>query len=436
MTDPTPPATLTRARTPRSTAAASHAVNGPRLLDRIRRFAAIGRDDQGGINRPGFGEADRAARAHLIKEARQAGLLARTDAAGNVLIRRPDPGPSEAQHAARPRLLLGSHLDTVLNGGELDGAYGVLAALEVLHSLHESAIPTRCDVTVVSFANEEGALFPQPFWGSMALVGRLHALPEDPRDYHGQSLRDALRLAGGDLSDLTSAVWPPGSLDAYLELHIEQGPVLERLGKPIGVVDSVTGRTQLAVEISGSAGHAGTTPMAGRRDPLVGAAHVVLAVHRMASEEELCRVATVGRLELSPNSSNTIPERVLLSVDIRDSSVRRLAAAEDAFREKLAALARREQLDITVHDAIRTDPVHTDQRLRRAIASSARDLGLGYETLPSGAGHDAQVVADIAPVGMIFVPSIGGVSHVPSERTAPEDLIAGADVLLHTVLRL
>ncbi|MDT0319033.1 Zn-dependent hydrolase [Streptomyces millisiae] len=432
MTDPTPPVTLTRARTPRSTAAASVAVNGPRLLDRIRRFAAIGRDDQGGINRPGFGEADRAARAHLIEEARQAGLLARTDAAGNVLIRRPDH-----DHDLRPpRLLLGSHLDTVLNGGELDGAYGVLAALEVLHSLHESAIPTRCDVTVVSFANEEGALFPQPFWGSMALAGRLHALPDDPRDYHGQSLRDALRLAGGDLSDLPSAGWPPGSLDAYLELHIEQGPVLERLGKPIGVVDSVTGRTQLAVEISGSAGHAGTTPMAGRRDPLVGAAHVVLAVRRMAGEEELCRVATVGRLEPSPNSSNTIPERVRLSVDIRDSSARRLAAAEEAFRETLAALARRERLDITVRDAIRTAPVHTDQRLRHAIASSARDLGLGYETLPSGAGHDAQVVADIAPIGMIFVPSIGGVSHVPSERTTPEDLIAGADVLLHTVLRL
>jgi N-carbamoyl-L-amino-acid hydrolase len=423
--------------TPRNTSAVRLKIDGGRLLDRIERFAAIGRGENGGIDRAGFSEADREARTCLAQEARRAGLETVIDAGGNLLIRRPGRADGQGgRRADRPQVLVGSHLDTVLNGGKLDGAYGVLAGLEVLETLHAAVAETSCDITVVAFANEEGALFPQPFWGSMVLAGRLDDLPDEPRDYAGRPLRDALTLAGGDLSDLESAVWPPGALAAYLELHVEQGPVLEQLGKPIGVVDSITGRTQLAVEIQGAAGHAGTTPMKGRRDALAAAACAITAVQQLARQEELCRVATVGWLEVLPNSSNTIPDTVRFAVDLRDSSLRRLAAAEQTLRGALSSVAHRSQVRITVEGAIRTDPVQTDTQLREAIATAARELGFAYETLPSGAGHDAQVMAGIAPIGMIFVPSIGGVSHVPWENTAPEDLIAGANVLLHTLLRM
>ncbi|TDC79577.1 M20 family metallo-hydrolase [Streptomyces hainanensis] len=420
-------------RRPHGTADTVPHVDGARLLRRIDRFSRIGGAEDGGVTRMGFSEADREARARLVSEARAAGLETSVDAGGNVFISRSTVRPKSP---ARPRILIGSHLDTVANGGRLDGAYGVLAGLEVLQCLAESGTVTGCDVVVVAFANEEGALFPQPFWGSMVLAGRLDALPSEPRDHAGRPLREALALAGGDLSDLASAVWAPDSVVGYLELHVEQGPVLERLGLPIGVVDSITGRTQLTVEVTGVAGHAGTSPMEGRRDPLVAAAEAVLSVERLAREDRLCRVATVGWLEVTANSPNTIPGCVRFSVDIRDSDSAGLAAAEQALRATLADLAERREVRIAIEVAVRTDRVRTDPRLRQEIAAAAADLGLACEAMPSGAGHDAQVVADIAPVGMIFVPSVDGVSHVPAERTAPEHLTAGAEVLLRTVLRL
>jgi N-carbamoyl-L-amino-acid hydrolase len=354
------------------------------------------------------------------------------DAGGNLLIRRPD----DHRRAQRPPILVGSHLDTVANGGRLDGAYGVIAALEVLQTLHESGTETDHETIAIGFANEEGALFPQPFWGSMVLAGRLDALPSEPEDYAGRPLRDALSRAGGDLSRLKTATWAPGSLTAYLELHVEQGPVLEQLGRSIGVVDSITGRIHMCVQLQGKAGHAGTTPMEGRQDPLVVAARLIQTVQGLAREEKLCRVATVGRVEVQPNSPNTIPDSVRLDIDLRDSDPARLAAAEHTVRGALAALARLGNVRAVIESTVRGAPVQTDPAIRDAIRASATELGYAQETLPSGAGHDAQIVADLAPVGMIFVPSIDGVSHVPAERTAPEDLIAGAEVLLRTVLKL
>ncbi|WP_418959815.1 M20 family metallo-hydrolase [Streptomyces tritici] len=407
-------------------------IDGARLLDRLDRLAEIGAGENGGVTRMGFSEADREARAHVARQAVEAGLTAAVDAGGNLLIRR----PGGHHGSGRPPVLVGSHLDTVANGGRLDGAYGVIAALEVLQTLHEAGAETDHETIAVAFANEEGSLFPQPFWGSMVFAGRLDALPSEPEDYSGKPLREALARAGGDLSRLASATWAPGSLTAYLELHVEQGPVLERLDRTIGVVDSITGRTQLSVQVHGRAGHAGTTPMEGRRDPLVVAARLVDAVQALAREEKLCRVATVGRLDVRPNSPNTIPDLVRLDVDLRDSDPARLRAAERTVRETLATLARAGNVRVSVDAGVRTAPVQTDPAIRDAIAASATELGYAQLTLPSGAGHDAQIVADIGPVGMIFVPSVDGVSHVPAERTAPDDLVAGAEVLLRTVLKL
>ncbi|MGW7398202.1 M20 family metallo-hydrolase [Streptomyces cyaneofuscatus] len=416
------------AKSPSST---SLRIDGTRLLDRLDRLAEIGGED-GGVTRMGFSDADVEGRAHVARQAVEAGLTASVDAGGNLLIRR----PGDHRHSTRPPVLIGSHLDTVANGGRLDGAYGVIAALEVLQTLHEASVESDHETIAVGFANEEGALFPQPFWGSMVLAGRLDALPSEPEDYAGRPLRDALARAGGDLSQLKTATWAPGSLTAYLELHVEQGPVLERLGRTIGVVESITGRIHMSVQLHGRAGHAGTTPMDGRQDPLVVAAGLIQAVQTMATRENLCRVATVGRVEVLPNSPNTIPDSVRLDIDLRDSDPTRLDVAEHTVRQTLADLARAGNVRATIESTVRSAPVHTDPKVRDTIAASAAELGFAQETLPSGAGHDAQVVADIAPVGMIFVPSIDGVSHVPVERTAPDDLVAGAEVLLRTVLKL
>lgn len=407
-------------------------INAARLLGRIARFATIGHTEGHGVTRPGFSVADLEARSALIREARDAGLSTAVDAAGNLLIRLDERAPD----LPRPALLLGSHLDTVVDGGRLDGTYGVLAALEVLHVIAEAGIETACEPVAVAFANEEGARFPQPFWGSKVLAGRVAELPAEPRDHDGVPLRQPLAEAGGDLDALSSAVWPPGSVAAYLELHIEQGPVLERSGNRIGVVSAITGRTVLEVEMRGAAGHAGTTPMGVRRDALAAASRVVTAVEDIAGRQRLCRVATVGRVEVFPNSPNTIAQVARLTVDLRDDRPAGLEHAESAARRAVAGIADRTGTEAEVRVSTRSQPAHADAALCRAIARSAEELGLPYQTLTSGAGHDAQIVASIAPIGMIFVPSIDGVSHVPEEDTAPDDLVAGAEVLLRTVLAL
>ena len=407
-------------------------IRPDRLLRRIAQLAEIGRDESGGITRPAFSAADHQARRYLIGQAAAAGLSPGVDAAGNIIVRRP---PGSTLPSGTPALLMGSHLDTVVGAGRLDGAYGVVAALEVLQVISEAGVQLEHEPVAIAFANEEGALFPQPFWGSMAVAGRLAALPDDPRDHQGESLREPLHLVGGDLDDLPSAVWPPGSAAAFLELHIEQGAELERSGKQIGIVDVISGRTMLTVEVRGTAGHAGTTPMPGRRDALAAAARVVSAVEALAADDELCRVSTVSRVDVYPNTSNTIAGSVRLTVDIRDTDAGRIAAAEASLTRVLEAVAERTGTELKLIAAVRSGPVHADDVLREAIERSAAELGLAHDVLPSGAGHDALVIADIAPIGLIFVPSIGGLSHVPDEDTADADLIAGARVLLHTALR-
>ncbi|MFE2068068.1 M20 family metallo-hydrolase [Streptomyces sp. NPDC059467] len=408
-------------------------INAARLLGRIESFAKIGQGPDGGITREGFSDADLDARAALIGEARACGLEADVDAAGNILIRRAATGPVPAH---RKVLMMGSHLDTVVNAGRLDGVYGVLAALEVLQVLAESGTDLPCEPVAVAFANEEGALFPQPFWGSMALAGRLDELPAQPCDHDGHSLRAPLARAGGNLDELESAVWPTGSVAAYLELHIEQGPVLERAGRQIGVVDAITGRAVLTVQVTGASGHAGTTPMDHRRDAMVAAARMVTAVEHASKEDGLCRVATVGRLETQPNSPNSIAGTARLTIDLRDTDPGRLERVEATVRDAIRVIAEQTGTRVDYLATTRSTPVATAPELRAAITRSAEELGLTHRTLPSGAGHDAQMVADIAPIGMIFVPSIGGVSHVPEEDTSPADLVSGAQVLLRTVLRV
>ncbi|MFD4542106.1 Zn-dependent hydrolase [Streptomyces bauhiniae] len=411
---------------------AQPAVDAERLLRRVEELGRIGRDPvTGGITREGFSRADREARAYVLQESRVAGLATSVDAAGNLMVRARQPGTAPA----RPAVLMGSHLDTVVNGGRLDGAYGVLAALEVVQACAESGVESAFEPVAAAFSNEEGALFPQPFFGSSVLAGRLDGLPREPLDHDGHPLRGPLALAGGDLDALGSAVWPAESLAAYLELHVEQGPVLEQAGNRIGVVDGITGRTVLTVEISGSAGHCGTAPMPGRRDALAAAARATLAVEHLATTGQLCRVATVGRLDIHPNSPNTIADTVRLTADLRDTDAARMRQAETALGRELEDLARQTGTRIEIVARTHSAPVATSAHLRGLIEESCRETGASYQSLPSGAGHDAQVVADLTPTAMIFVPSVGGVSHVPHEDTHPADLVLGAEILLRTALK-
>jgi N-carbamoyl-L-amino-acid hydrolase len=402
-------------------------VNSGRLLTSLDDLARFGADERGGVSRLGYSDADNAARQYLIRHGRALGLTATVDAAANVFFHRP------RQSRARQVLLFGSHLDSVAFGGRYDGAYGVVAAIEVLAALTRWRDESGYEPVAVAFANEEGGLFPMPFLGSKAMVGSAGD-PGAILDPAGRSLREPLRAAGGDPDHLDRAAWSPETLGAFLELHIEQGPVLEQAGVPIGVVDAITGRSIFDITIRGRQNHAGTTPMDSRQDALVAAAQLVVAIKDLAVRRQLCRVATVGRIGADPNMTNVVPGEVVLTAEVRDSSPLRLTATERALTGLAARIG--PGLSAHVRRTMRVEPVATAPRLRLFSEAAARAAGLESQTVSSGAGHDAQILGAIAPVGMIFVPSQEGISHAPQENTSATNLIAGADVLLGTVSRL
>ncbi|MGI8664450.1 MAG: Zn-dependent hydrolase [Jatrophihabitans sp.] len=402
---------------------------GAELLASVEALARVGADPRGGLSRLGLTASERAARELVSGLARRYGLQAGTDAAANLILRRREPV------TGRPILLIGSHLDTVEQGGSLDGAYGVLAGVQVLRVLDQLTLRLPYEPVVIGFANEEGGYLNCPFWGSKAFTGQL-ADPGELIARDGTPIDSVLRAAGGDLSRLGQARVAPGSVGGYLELHIEQGPVLHEAGIPIGVVSAITGRTVLSVVVEGSQNHAGTTPMEHRRDALAAAARVVLAVEAMARDERRCAVATVGTLDVDPQSTNVVAGRVRLGVELRDSAPRRLAEAERSLAGRLDQIAASCRVQISQAPVMRCAPALGDPRLIEQISSAADRLGLESMLLASGAGHDAQVMAAETPIGMIFVPSIGGISHAPGESTAAADLVRGADVLLQAALAI
>ncbi|MDQ2835880.1 MAG: Zn-dependent hydrolase [Actinomycetota bacterium] len=407
-------------------------VDGTRLLAELDALAGFGRDSAGGMSRLGFGAADNAARQYLRQLADGAGLSSRVDQAGNVFFHRSAHGDWPPR---RPVLLMGSHLDSVPRGGHLDGAYGVIAALEVLRVLTENAVELAAEPIAVAFANEEGALFPQPFWGSMAIAGQLTD-PESAVDRFGNSIRGPLAEAGGELASIGQARWPAGSMASFLELHIEQGPVLEGAHVPIGVVGNIVGRTIIEIAVHGSQNHAGTTPMHQRRDALAAAAELVIEVESLAGSRQLCAVSTVGVLQVSPGQTNVVPGLVELTAEIRDGEQQSLRRAESALYETIHRIADEREVSVEARTTMRSTPVATAEPARAAIQDAATELGLPWLAMDSGAGHDAQIIAATGPVGMIFVPSRNGISHAPEEYTEPDQLVAGANVLLHAALKV
>jgi hydantoinase/carbamoylase family amidase len=330
-------------------------------------------------------------------------------------------------------LMTGSHLDTVKEAGHLDGAYGVLAGIEVAEALGHSATALEHTLVVVGFSNEEGAWGTPGMTGSHALSGRLRPEWLDATDQEGVSLSARLATAGGSPSETTAPSVDLSLLAGFVELHIEQGPILEASGAHIGVVRAITGRDGIDLEICGVANHAGTTPMEDRHDALVAAAQVVLSVKSLADEKRV-RVATVGIMDVGPGSSNVIPNRARVNIELRDSDDNRVAGAIEELVTRIRQITEATGTTFTYQRVPNVLAVAIDPMLADCVTHAATSLALTYESIDSGAGHDAQIIASVAPVGMIFVPSSHGVSHSSHEYTDPAHLVAGAEVLAATLI--
>lgn len=400
-------------------------VDGARLNARLGELAGFGRDDEGGNMRVAFSDADLEARAWYADLLRGAGLEVRTDEAGNLWGRRDGTEPG------LPPLVLGSHLDAVPGGGHYDGQVGAMGALEVAWTLADAGHATRHPVEVVVFPNEEGGKT-----GSRALVGQVEPFELDLETASGYTIGQGLARLGGDPDRLEAARMAPGDVAAFLELHVEQGAVLDADGIDIGVVEGIVGIMRWEVVVEGDTNHAGTTPMPRRRDALVAASRFVDAVHRTALEMPGRQVATVGRLAVEPGAPNVIPGRVVLSLEIRDLSMDGIEDVYEAVRARAAAIAEETGTTFSFSRFYLSEAAPTHPQIRDVVEAQARARGLSTLRMPSGAGHDAQSMAKIGPVGMIFVPSRDGISHDAREFTAPEDVTRGTDVLLGTLLTL
>jgi len=403
-------------------------IDAARLQRSLEELSVFGRPSGGtfadGVSRIAYSDADVAGRRYVMDLMRAAGLEPSIDAAGNLHGLRKGRDPS-----LKP-IVFGSHIDSVPDGGNFDGDLGSLAAIEVMHTLQDAGIRTRHPLEVSIWSNEEGGTL-----GSRGQIGTVEAADLD-RMFAGVSMRDGLRRIGGDPDHLEGARRPPGSVQAYLELHIEQGGVLDKAGIPIGVVEGIVSIDEYEVEIRGFANHAGTTPMPERRNALLAAAKLIEAVQELVTSMPGRQVGTVGQLVVSPNAPNVVPGLVRHSIEFRDLSEDTLAHLGAAIRERAAQVARDTHTEITIRPTEHLPPALASPVIQRQIEASAGALGFKTMHLPSGAGHDAQIMARLAPMGMIFVPSVAGVSHSPHELTRWPDCANGANVLLQTILRI
>ncbi|HMH27077.1 MAG TPA: Zn-dependent hydrolase [Steroidobacteraceae bacterium] len=402
------------------------AINVDRLIARIDSLAEMERKDDGSCSRLALTDADRRGRDQVIRWMHEAGLAVRIDQIGNIT------GLRSGRSAVRP-VMTGSHIDTVANGGRYDGIYGVIAGLEALQSLRDADQVTERPLALTVFTNEEGVRFQPDMMGSLVYSGGLTldgALNAKAKD--GVTLGDELNRIGYAGTERCGEPVP----HAFIELHIEQGPILDRESALLGAVENLQGISWQEVTIRGVSNHAGTTPMQLRRDAGYCAARVGVFVRELAKRMGASQVGTVGSIRLTPDLINVIPNQALVSVDLRNTDDALLSAAEREFNAFLAALAREEVVTIETRTLARTEPVVFDSKVLQAIETVAAELGLPIRRMTSGAGHDAQMMARICPSAMIFVPSVGGISHNPREFTARRHLQIGADALLRTMLRL
>lgn len=405
-------------------------INLERLQKDHFELSEIGRNSEDrGIYRTAFSDADMQARRWLMDKLENIGIEPSMDGAGNV-------SGILGHNEKCPRYIIGSHLDTVPCAGSLDGALGVLVGLECLRALQEDNAELNKNIELVAFSDEEGRF--GSMFGSEAYTGAI--TPETLQyfsDLEGRTLAQAMQAQGLEPLEALAAKRNPDKIEGYLELHVEQGPVLDRLRKQVGIVESITGLNKWLIRIKGEANHAGTTPMEMRNDAFMGLADFAHEIPRILEENGSERSrATIGKAQILPGAPNTVPGLVELSLDFRDPSLEILEQLAIAFRKTLSAITRRRNLMFEFEIQSEIQPVPCGEKFVNCLEEQARALKLDYLLMPSGAAHDAQIVANIAPVGMIFVPSKDGISHTPAEWTDWDHIAAGSKLALNTLKAL
>lgn len=389
----------------------------------------VGGTFQNGVSRIGYSDADIAGRGFLMGLLKDAGAAVRIDAAGNIFASRRGTEPS------LPPVLFGSHIDSVPNGGNFDGDLGSLASVHILRVLNDLRMETRRPLTAVIWACEEASFAGASLNGSRIAAGKTKP-DELTQVSRGLTKAESIRRIGGDPSRIEQARIGQGAYHSYVELHIEQGGTLAREGVPVGVVDGIVSIDDYDVIITGTANHAGTTPMPDRQDALIAAAELTLAVREIVVSEPGSQVGTVGHLDVFPNAVNVIPGEVRMNIEFRDLSSAKLDRLGEKIKARAAAIGSETRTRIQITRAAHSESARAATEVQRSIESAASTLRLDSRHLPSGAGHDAQMMATLMPMGMIFVPSIGGISHSPKELTSWQDCANGANLLLETVMDL
>jgi N-carbamoyl-L-amino-acid hydrolase len=417
------------------TAALRASINQRRLMRDLNAIGRIGIGDHGAVTRLVFSIKELRSRQLLIHLMRQARLNIHIDAIGNIF------GRLNGHDPKAPAVLAGSHLDTVIHGGKYDGPVGVIGALEAVRTIGENKIPLRSPVEVVCFVGEESSRFGFSTLGSSLVAGEVHAKDlANAVDQQGTKLEYVLASLGITRRNLTRLKRAPKSLKAYLELHIEQGPILEAKGKRIGLVTSIAAPSRFKVVFKGRADHSGTTPMEMRKDALVASAQLIEYVEKVcrkfSSMEKGRVVGTVGAMKIEPGVINAVPGKAELSIDIRSTTARSKDRVARMVKRRAQEIARRRGIELEILNIREENPVPLDKRLLRVTQSICDRKGIDYEIMPSGAGHDAMQMAKITPAGMIFIPSLRGISHNPLEWTAPDDIGLGAQLLMETIIRV
>lgn len=397
-------------------------VDGARLNGRLAEIGKFGANPFGGVTRLAYSDADRDARAAVQRWMQEAGLTPSIDFAGNIIGRR------AGSDASLKPLVFGSHVDSVPEGGNFDGNVGVLAAIEAAQTMREQGVTLRHPIEVAVWANEEGGLY-----GSRAVGGQLTAPELTNVARSGKTIQDGISFIGGNPARIAEARRQQGDVAGYFELHIEQGGVLEQTTTDIGIVEGIVGLHWWDVTITGFANHAGTTPMDQRQDAMLAAGRFIDMVNRVIRSEPGRQVGTVGRLNATPSAPNVIPGKVVCSLEIRDLDDARIARLFERVQREARAIGEATRTTFEFADLHINRAAPSDPRMREIIADAARAHNLSTRVMPSGAGHDAQAIAALGPMGMIFIPSIGGISHSPKEFSRAEDIVNGANVLLAAV---
>jgi N-carbamoyl-L-amino-acid hydrolase len=410
-------------------------INKRRLLRDLNAVSRIGIGDHGSVTRLVFSIKELRSRQFLIHQMRQIGLQIHIDRIGNIF------GRLDGANAKTPALLVGSHLDTVLHGGKFDGTMGVIAALEAVRILKEQKLVLQSPVEVVCFVGEESSRFGYSTLGSSLVAGEIRAKDlAHAVDTQGTKLEDILASMGIYRNNLRSMSRDPSTIKAYLELHIEQGPILEAKKKPIGIVTSIAAPTRFRVVLTGQADHSGTTPMEMRKDALVAASEFIVALEKICrrySRMEKGRVVgTVGAIKIEPGVINAIPGKAELSVDIRSITAEAKRRVVRLIQARIREIARRRKIQVKILPLREEDPVPLDKWLIHLLKKCCEMRNIAYEIMPSGAGHDAMQMAKVTPAGMLFIPSRRGISHSPLEWSEPEDICLGAQLLLDSVIRV